>query len=140
MTEKAIWGIHMRRTHGLAPIEKSYVAIGWREMGDLSLIKRSRDAFKAAYERSYPDAGPGTVRTSAGVPFRFLVEMKPGDLVLFPSKPDRMVNLPLRRNPNAHSRAMKVMGLITFCLWFQGFKRLVGQGLPHVSSFRMTLQ
>ena len=93
MTDKTIWGIHMRRTHGLAPIEQSYIAIGWREMGDLSLINQNRDAFKAAYERSYPDAGPGTVRTSAGVPFRFLVEMKPGDIVIFPSKPDRMVNI-----------------------------------------------
>jgi restriction system protein len=93
MTDRTIWGIHMRRTHGLAPIEQNYVAIGWREMGDLSLIKRSRDAFKAAYERSYPDAGPGTVRTSAGVPFRFLVEMKIGDVVIFPSKLDRTVNI-----------------------------------------------
>ena len=56
MTEKTIWGIHMRRTHGLAPIEQSYIAIGWREMGDLSAIEPYRDAFKAAYERSYsPD-------------------------------------------------------------------------------------
>jgi restriction system protein len=93
MTDKTIWGIHMRRTHGLTPIEQSYIAIGWREMGDLSLIKPNRDAFKAAYEQGYPDAGPGTVRTSAGVPFRFLVEMKPRDLVIFPSKPDRMVNI-----------------------------------------------
>lgn len=93
MTDKVIWGIHMRRTHALVPIEQGYVAIGWREMGDLSLIGRNRDAFKAAYERSNPDAGPGKVRTSAGVPYRFLVEMKVGDLVIFPSKPDRMVNI-----------------------------------------------
>lgn len=93
MTDRIIWGIHMRRDHGLAPIEQGYVAIGWRQMGDLSLIKPNRDAFKAAYERAYPEAGPGTVRTSAGVPYRFLVEMKPGDVVIFPSKPDRMVNI-----------------------------------------------
>jgi Uncharacterized conserved protein len=52
----------MRRDHALAPIEQGYVAIGWHEMGDLSLIKPTRDAFKAAYERAYPDAGPGKVR------------------------------------------------------------------------------
>ena len=40
MTDKTIWGIHMRRNHVLAPIEQSYVAIGWREMGDLSAIDR----------------------------------------------------------------------------------------------------
>lgn len=117
MTERTIWGIHMRRDHALAPIEQGYVAIGWHEMGDLSLIKPTRDAFKAAYERAYPDAGPGKVRTSAGVPYRFLVEMKPGDLVIFPSKPDRMVNIgvvdgPYVYDPRAlfdcpHRRAVK---------------------------------
>ncbi len=117
MSEKPIWGIHMRRDHALAPIEQGYVAIGWHEMGDLSLIKPTRDAFKAAYERAYPDAGPGKVRTSAGVPYRFLVEMKPGDLVIFPSKPDRMVNIgvvdgPYVYDPRAlfdcpHRRAVK---------------------------------
>lgn len=93
VAEKAIWGIHMRREHGLAPIEQGYVAIGWREMGDLSLLKPVREAFKAAYEVAYPNSKEQTVRTSAGVPYRFLVEMKLGDIVIFPSKPDRMVNI-----------------------------------------------
>tara|TARA_B100000378_G_scaffold269196_1_gene257029 strand:- start:319 stop:507 length:189 start_codon:yes stop_codon:yes gene_type:complete len=35
---------------------------------------------------------------------------------------------------------MKIMHLIAFRLRFQGFEGLVGQGLLHVSSFRMTLQ
>lgn len=83
----------MQRDHALIPIEQSYVAIGWRHMGDLAQIAPSRDAFKAAYEIAYPDAGPGTVRTSAGVPYRFVVEMKLDDIVIFPSKPDRMVNI-----------------------------------------------
>jgi restriction system protein len=93
MTDKTIWGIHMRREHGLAPIEQGYIAIGWREMGDLTLLQPTREAFKAAYEVAYPNSKEQTVRTSAGVPYRFLVEMKPGDIVIFPSKPDRMVNI-----------------------------------------------
>ncbi|MES2042659.1 MAG: restriction endonuclease [Pseudomonadota bacterium] len=93
MAEKAIWGVHMRREHGLAPIEQGYIAIGWREMGDLSLLPPVRDAYKAAYEIAYPNSKEQTIRTSAGVPYRFLVEMKLGDIVIFPSKPDRMVNI-----------------------------------------------
>jgi restriction system protein len=93
MTDRTIWGIHMRREHGLAPIEKGYVAIGWSHLGNLSLIKPSREAYKAAYQRSYPEAKAGTVPVAAGVPFRFRVEMKVGDIVVFPSKPDRMVNI-----------------------------------------------
>lgn len=83
----------MRLEHGLTPIEQGYVAIGWHVMGNLSNIEPTREVFKATYERVYPEAGPGTVRTSAGVPFRFVTEMRSGDLVIFPSKPDRMVNI-----------------------------------------------
>lgn len=93
MAEQLIWGLHMQREHGLEPIENGYVAIGWKELGDLSEIAPNREAFKAAYERAYPLAGPGNVRTSAGVPYRFAVEMKAGDVIVFPSKPDRMVNI-----------------------------------------------
>lgn len=93
MAEPTIWGIHMSREHGLDPIEKGYIAIGWHEMGDLSLIKPTREAFKTAYQQTYPDAKAGTVPVAAGVTYRFTVEMEPGDIVVFPSKPDRMVNI-----------------------------------------------
>ncbi len=93
MADKIIWGVHMSRDHGLAPVEKGYVAIGWHEMGDFSRIAPTRDAFKAAYKRAYPDAKAGTIPVAAGVAYRFAVEMMPGDLVIYPSKPDRMVNI-----------------------------------------------
>jgi restriction system protein len=95
MADKAIWGIHMGREHGLAPVSQGYVAIGWPELGDLSAIGRTRDAFKRAYHRAHPDAKPGNIAVSAGVPFRFAVEMSPGDVVVFPSKPDRSINIGL---------------------------------------------
>jgi restriction system protein len=93
MVEKTIWGVHMAREHGSDPISKGYIAIGWREMGDFSKIKPNRDAFKAAYVQSYPNAKAGKVPVAAGVAYRFAVEMKPGDIVIYPSKPDRMVNI-----------------------------------------------
>ena len=55
MKNPVIWGIHMPREHGLNPIEQAFVAIGWDAMGDLSAIKPTRDAFKAAYGETYPD-------------------------------------------------------------------------------------
>lgn len=93
MTEKILWGIHMAREHGLAPVEKGYVAIGWHKMGDLSAVPPHRDAFKARVAEAYPDKKPGAVPVNAGVIYRFVVEMKIGDIVVFPSKPDRMVNI-----------------------------------------------
>lgn len=52
MTDKTIWGIHMRRTHGLAPIEQSYIAIGWREMGDSRKSPANGPAITSAYAAS----------------------------------------------------------------------------------------
>lgn len=139
MNDRAIWGIHMRRDHGLAPIEQGYIAIGWREMGDLSLIRPTREAFKTAYEGAYPDAGPSKVRTSAGVPFRFLAEMKPGDLVIFPSKPDRMVNIGVIDGPYVyqaqasfdcpHRRAVKWLKHIPRADFTQGALNEIGSAL-----------
>lgn len=93
MSEKTIWGVHMARDHGTLPIDKGYVAIGWHRMGDFSQVPPTREGFKAAYVRAYPNEKPGKVPVAAGVPFRFAVEMKPGDVVIYPSKQDRMVNI-----------------------------------------------
>jgi restriction system protein len=93
MTEKIIWGIHMSSAHGLTPIENGYIAISWSDLGDLSTIKPNREAFKAAFIKAYPNTKQGTIPVAAGVNFRFAVEMKLGDIVIFPSKPDRMVNI-----------------------------------------------
>src|SRR3546814_4486055 len=56
------------------------------------------------------------------------------------SKLDREDLLPLRRNPNAHSRAMKIMDLIAFRLRFQGFKCLVGYVCPRSEEHTSELQ
>ena len=61
MTEKTIWGIHMARDHGSLPIDKGYVAIGWPQIGDFSKLSPTRESFKAAYVRTYPNDKPGTV-------------------------------------------------------------------------------
>jgi restriction system protein len=93
MLEKAIWGIYMRRGLGDAPLEQSYIGIGGNEMGDLAKISPTRDAFKLAYQQAFPSAGVGKMRVAAGVAFRFAVEMKLGDIVVYPSKANRMVNI-----------------------------------------------
>ncbi|MBB3909755.1 restriction endonuclease [Sphingomonas desiccabilis] len=93
MVEQAIWGIHMAQEHGTAPVAQGYVALGWSAVGDLRDVPPSREAFKAAYSATYPDAKPGNVAVSAGVLFRFANEMKEGDIIVYPSKVDRMVNI-----------------------------------------------
>lgn len=89
----ALWGIHMDISVGTRPTDEGFVGIGWPQLGDLSKLSANREAFKSAIKVAYPDSKPGSIPVQAGVLFRFLHEVKPGDLVVYPSKVDRMVNL-----------------------------------------------
>lgn len=95
MSETTIWGIHAGKTGNADSLfkQKGCVAIGWANMGDLNDIPGNREAFKKRYEQAYPEAKPGAIPTASGVSYRFVHEMKPGDLVVYPSKMDRLVNI-----------------------------------------------
>ena len=71
------------------------IAIGWAKFSDLRALPSSRDAFKAAYSREYPSEKAGAIPVKAGVLFRFAHEIRVGDIVVYPSKRDRMVNIGL---------------------------------------------
>jgi restriction system protein len=91
MVDNVIWGLHMGRHHGLKPVEQGYVAIGWHELGDLSAIPPNREAFKARIAATFPKKKPGAIPGDAGVLYRFSVEMKADDIIIYPSKIDRQV-------------------------------------------------
>lgn len=88
---KRIWGIHTKDDNMF--LQKSVIAIGWKDMGDLSKIEASREAFKEHYMQVYPDAKKGSVANGAGMLYRFAHEVQVGDYVVYPSKIDRMINL-----------------------------------------------
>ncbi len=94
-TEATMWGIHAGRTGdaNILFLKKNCVAIGWHHVGDLSKLNSDRDAFKAIVATTYPEKKVGAIANNAGQLFRFVHEMKPGDLVIYPSKSDRQVNL-----------------------------------------------
>ena len=89
--EKKLWGINT--TDDKLFLHDNVIAIGWREIGDLSKIDASRDAFKARYSEMIPDAKKGSIATCSGMLYRFIHEVQIGDYVVFPSKSDRQVNL-----------------------------------------------
>lgn len=91
--EQAVWGVHITGVQDYGPITGNYVAIGWHEMGDVVGIAPTRDAFKTAYAKAYPTAKAGTIPVSAGSIFRFLHEMKIGDVIVYPSRQDRMIHI-----------------------------------------------
>ena len=88
-----IWGVHMAANQGEWPIKQGFVSIGWDRMGDLSSLPETRDAFKALFLEKYPEDKKGAIPVKAGVLFRFANEIKAGDIIIYPSKTDRMVNI-----------------------------------------------
>ncbi len=89
--EKRIWGIHTQDDDLF--LKNDVIAIGWRDMGDLSNIDANRDAFKEKYIQVYPDAKKGSIAAGAGMLYRFCHEAQIGDYVVFPSKSNREVNI-----------------------------------------------
>ena len=89
--EKRIWGIHT--TNDSLFLNNNVIAIGWKKFGDCSKLEPTREAFKAHYTEAYPDGKKGAVATSAGMLYRFALEVKVGDYVVFPSKSDRKINI-----------------------------------------------
>lgn len=99
--DTTIWGVHAGKT-GDADIlflKHGCVAIGWSGMGDLSKLKPDRESFKAKVAETYPDSKPGAIPTNGGQIFRFVHEMKPGDLVVYPSKRDRLIHVGVITGP-----------------------------------------
>jgi restriction system protein len=91
---QTIWGIHQEWLNPTGPnTGDDDIAIGWAELGDLNLLASSREAFKSAFTRAFPHEKAGAIPVKAGVLFRFSKEMEVGDVVVFPSKTDRMVNI-----------------------------------------------
>jgi restriction system protein len=82
-------GAHM----GDRPIAGDCVAIGWSEIGDLRKIDGTREAYKIAIKRGFPDMKPKTVPLAAGNVYKFTHVIQPGDFVIYPSKSNRMVNI-----------------------------------------------
>ena len=99
-----VWGIHTFDDKLF--LQEDVIAIGWREMGDLEKIERTREAFKDLYAKTYKDAKKGSIANGAGMLFRFTNEVQIGDYVVYPSKLDRKINIGVIEsnyiyNPNA---------------------------------------
>jgi restriction system protein len=86
-----VWGIHTKDDYLF--LKSNVIAIGWRELGDLSKIKDNRDAFKERYTEVYPNEKKGSIATCAGMLYRFIYEIKIGDYVIYPSKINREINI-----------------------------------------------
>jgi len=97
---KHAWMVHAGNENELADLveEKSAVAIGWPEMGDVSGLDK-RDQFKRRYEEVYPDHSPGRIAVNAGQIYRFAQEIGEGDYILTYIKASREILIGLAAGP-----------------------------------------
>jgi restriction system protein len=136
-----LWGIHAGMTGDADRLflKKNFIAVGWTKVGDLSVLKPNRDAFKARVAEVYQDAKPGAIPNNAGQLFRFVHEMKLGDLVVYPSKHDRQIHLgrvegDYRYDPNTepgypHVRAVKWLRAVPRTQFSQGALYEIGSAM-----------
>jgi restriction system protein len=86
-----MWGVHSDQPQ-LDLVGGGFTAIGWTEMGDLSLVGDDRDAIKAKVAATYPNLKPGAIPGLAGTLLSFAYRMEVGDLVVYPYRPDSTLN------------------------------------------------
>lgn len=87
----AMWGVHNDHPD-LDLIANEFISVGWDDMGDLGAIGSDKDVMKGRLAATRPNAKPGAIPVWAGVLLRFGHEMRPGDLVIYPYKPDSTLN------------------------------------------------
>jgi restriction system protein len=156
--EPTIWGIHAGKTGDADSLflKQGYVAIGWQQLGDLRAIPPDRDAFKAAVAACYPQGKPGAYPVYAGQLYRFVYEMKAGDLVVYPSKHDQRVHIgrvdgDYKYDPNLeagypHLRAVKWLRSLPRSQFSQGALYEIGSAMSlfqvknYADEFRAALE
>lgn len=139
--ETTVWGIHAGRTGDADELflKKNVIALGWEKVGDLSALKANREAFKAAVAKAYPNEKPGSIPVNAGQLFRFIHELKLGDIVVYPSQRDRQLHIgqvegPYQYAPELEShypdtRAIKWLKTIPRTSFTQGLLHEIGSAM-----------
>jgi restriction system protein len=141
ITETTIWGIHAGRTGDADTLflKGNVIAVGWHRVGALDKLKADRDAFKAKVKEAYPEKKPGAIPVDAGQLFRFVHEMKKGDLVAYPSKRDKQIHIgqvegEYQYNPNKeptypHLRTVKWLRTVPRTQFSQGALYEIGSAM-----------
>jgi len=83
----SLWMVRAGRhgEHESLALRKKVVTIGWERLGDMSDIE-SREELSRRLEEAYPDKGGKTLSSWAGQIWRFIREIRVGDLVALPLK------------------------------------------------------
>lgn len=89
-----VWGFHNPIENEKELIKENIIAIGWKELNDLSKINpKSREGFTKHYEKTYPGSKKMSVAQCVGQLYRFIYEVQIGDYIVFPTKHNRSINI-----------------------------------------------
>lgn len=136
--EKWFWGIHTWDDNLF--LKGGVIAIGWKEIGDLTKIDPSREAFKEQYPVAFPDHSKGSIPGNAGMLYRFCCEMKEGDYVIYPSKMDHMINIGIIDGPYFFDASEDRLSQKRKVKWIKSLPRTVfSQGALHEIGSALTL-
>lgn len=157
-TEKTMWGIHGGQTGDADTLflKQNMVALGWETMGDLTNLPPDREAFKIEIAKNYPDYKPQAIRNNAGQLFRLVHEMQINDLIIYPSKIDRLIhigrvtgNYIYQKNPPGtyfHRRPVQWIKAFSRTLFSQGALYEIGSAMSffqvknYAEEFRVALE
>ena len=87
-----VWGIH-NDTLTTELVDGGFVSIGWDMMGDLTLISEGREGLKRALADKVSEKDLKAIPGWAGVLLRFRDEIRPGDVIVAPYKPNSTINI-----------------------------------------------
>jgi restriction system protein len=91
VAEGTIWALH--HSGGRSLVEEQRIAIGWVDAGDLTALPEDREAFKAHLRARFEGKSEAWVANAAGQLLRFRHVMQEGELVVYPQKVDRTINI-----------------------------------------------
>ena len=87
-----VWGVHNDSLTSEL-VDEGFISVGWDDLPDLSSIPDGREGLKFALSDLSPDAKVRSIAGQAGVLVRFRDEMRAGDVVVAPYKPDSTINI-----------------------------------------------
>lgn len=99
-----MWGIHAGST-ALADslfMDRGVIAVGWPDVGDLAVLGSDRESFRRRVRETHKGRTDQQVASIVGVLYRFVHDLKDGDLIVYPRRIDRTVRLGRVVGPYSH--------------------------------------
>ena len=93
--DAAVWGIRAGETGDADTlfVKENVVALSLGQIGRLQTAKSDRAEIKRALVALFPEKSPMTIARNAGQLFSFLHTVVSGDLMVYPSRIDRLVHI-----------------------------------------------